>query len=547
MKDIGTSANVSTRSVSKRWKLLAIAIGAALAGLVPIAEQWLAHKPAARASVRLEQPTREHAIDPALRPAPGDYRLAMPDELAGVRLPVSHIVISHRDAEPAFGLGTGHPREDAWRTRYAFKSTRRRAEALVIALRVAEEARANPSAFEQLARTRSDDPQTRDLGGHLGTVAIDELATVYLDALGPLHEGEVTPLIETVYGFELLKLDSPPVDDVVSGTRAVIPYQNTIGSSTDPKQLPTREQALILARAIAQQARSESKPVIEIARAREQVNEIATGFAGTWCTRDAGPDTVNASIELDVLSRLKLGAISEPVDTAYGFALLQRVNLAPPRSLAYQAIFFRFDPRLPDTAESSRARGLEMARAALSEAQRNPQRFAEFQTQYCCAGTMQLEVGLQQLELSAFLSKVAIGQLAPAIYEDFAHVAVIKRVEPQPRDRPRVRAFELPKPDAPDMALLIEHGDGPVLSKATRELTRAARARLQLGEERGQAFEALFDGLAARLERSTPGPERMTLVADTMHSAQRLLGEKLFGDYTTYMTEWTTHRMLYGN
>jgi hypothetical protein len=43
-------------------------------------------------------------LDPALRPAPGRYRLAAPDKLRGIRLPLSILVISHQGAGPIYGL-----------------------------------------------------------------------------------------------------------------------------------------------------------------------------------------------------------------------------------------------------------------------------------------------------------------------------------------------------------------------------------------------------------------------------------------------------------
>ena len=96
------------------------------------------------------------------------------------------------------------------------------------------------------------------------------------------------------------------------------------------------------------------------------------------------------------------------------------------------------------------------------------------------------------------------------------------------------------------MALLIEHGDGAMLSTATRELTREAAGSLGLDREQERAFIELFDELATQLAGGKPGPERMNLVAATLDRARQLLGTELYGRFTTYMAEWTAQRMMQG-
>ena len=82
------------------------------------------------------------------------------------------------------------------------------------ALRRAEDVRARAAAgekFEDLAAAYSDDSETKEKGGFVGDLEIDNLDPQYREALSDLEPGEVSEVLTTAHGFQILKLTSRTV------------------------------------------------------------------------------------------------------------------------------------------------------------------------------------------------------------------------------------------------------------------------------------------------------------------------------------------------
>ena len=177
-----------------------------------------------------------------------------------------------------------------WQGRFSRRASRSRDEALAIARKVEAELIAQPSAFEALAARYSDDPLTRDLGGRLGVLPLDEVPVVMQDAANLLRPGEISPLIESTTGFHLIKLDDAPKAQRVGGQRVVIGYAGSLaGPPLASPGLPSRDDALATARAIVKEARTGPEALLEIARRRAAPDALATGKTGVWSSRDAPP------------------------------------------------------------------------------------------------------------------------------------------------------------------------------------------------------------------------------------------------------------------
>jgi len=79
------------------------------------------------------------------------------------------------------------------------------------ALKLAEDIRSRALAgesFESLARQYSDDEQSRLNGGYLGEIDISALDQVYRDAIDEMEPGDISDVIHTDQGFQILKLVS---------------------------------------------------------------------------------------------------------------------------------------------------------------------------------------------------------------------------------------------------------------------------------------------------------------------------------------------------
>ena len=78
-----------------------------------------------------------------------------------------------------------------------------------------EAARAGAN-FAELARQYSDDAATRERGGDLGTFAHGAHTRAFDDAAFKLKPGEVSEVIETEYGYHILKLTAREPSRAVS-------------------------------------------------------------------------------------------------------------------------------------------------------------------------------------------------------------------------------------------------------------------------------------------------------------------------------------------
>jgi peptidyl-prolyl cis-trans isomerase SurA len=111
------------------------------------------------------------------------FEIVKIDSQIGEQFEISHI-----------SLRLQSEREDTLRAARLAQDVRDRAEA--------------GESFEGLARQYSDDPETRENGGYIGEVEISTLDENYRSGLAGLSPGEVSEVIETPFGFQILKLVS---------------------------------------------------------------------------------------------------------------------------------------------------------------------------------------------------------------------------------------------------------------------------------------------------------------------------------------------------
>lgn len=81
----------------------------------------------------------------------------------------------------------------------------------VRAARLAHDVReriAQGESFESLARQYSGDPETREAGGYIGEVEVSALDEAYRQGLENLDPGDISDVLTTRHGFQILKLMS---------------------------------------------------------------------------------------------------------------------------------------------------------------------------------------------------------------------------------------------------------------------------------------------------------------------------------------------------
>lgn len=93
--------------------------------------------------------------------------------------------------------------------------TRDREAALKLIGEIREKVLADPSIFEEMARTHSDDQGSGAKGGSLGAFQRKRMVKPFTNAAFNLKEkGELSDVVETQFGFHLIRLDKPYVPGI---------------------------------------------------------------------------------------------------------------------------------------------------------------------------------------------------------------------------------------------------------------------------------------------------------------------------------------------
>lgn len=122
-----------------------------------------------------------------------------PDMAANKQIDVSHILFSvPADATPD-----------------------QKAQIKAKAEKVLAEVNANPADFAKLAKQYSQDPGSAEKGGDLGTFGKGVMVKPFEDVAFAMKPGQISGLVETQFGFHILKLNSIKGDDAQSVHQAV--------------------------------------------------------------------------------------------------------------------------------------------------------------------------------------------------------------------------------------------------------------------------------------------------------------------------------------
>ncbi len=105
------------------------------------------------------------------------------------RVTASHILIGYQGAAGAVGEGAGRSKDQAKQ----------------LATQILGIAKAPNADFEALAKKHSDDPGSASNGGKLGTFGRDAMVKPFSDAAFELQPGQVSDLVETQFGFHIIK------------------------------------------------------------------------------------------------------------------------------------------------------------------------------------------------------------------------------------------------------------------------------------------------------------------------------------------------------
>lgn len=390
------------------------------AGLAEVAPSTSLHSTAALAAP-------PHAAMDRPKPyPPGSWRHTDGNDLAQSVVWLSHILIRHEEVsstEVSFtvtGWQSSGPRVN-----------RTRREALVLAEQLAASARAQGN-FAALARQFSEDPESSVRGGSLGGIIVRHLAAwpEVLDAVEVMRPREVSDAVATRYGYHVLYRQPPPPETTLSGAQIVIghndaPWLRMVARERVPRR--TRKEALELASRIYEEARSVPSEFDRLARRYSEHRDAERGGDfGTWSSHEPS----GYPRELETLSQLSIGEVAEPIDSMFGYKIIQRSQDRPRVRYAMEEIQLRFDPAKPDSEPDSKSAAYARAQRLLQLLRHNPSGFRAMQEQECCVGVRQVIEGRELPALDATLAALMPGQIAVSPIEDVAvRYIIAKRVE----------------------------------------------------------------------------------------------------------------------
>ena len=192
---------------------------------------------------------------------------------------------------------------------------RGRAETLAMAERVLAEVRNPQVSFPVAAARYSDDVDTAARGGYLGLFGPGRMVKAFDEAAFALQEGEISGIVETPYGFHIIRRVKP---ELIRVSHIVI----THGGSDAFDAIRTRGRDQALQRAL---------DVLFRARNGEDFAALAREYSDDRMTADQGGrlhpiDRGQTVPEFeDAAFRLAPGEISEVVETKFGFHVIKRL------------------------------------------------------------------------------------------------------------------------------------------------------------------------------------------------------------------------------
>ncbi|WP_394839039.1 peptidylprolyl isomerase [Pendulispora rubella] len=294
-------------------------------------------------------------------PAPQDEATPQP-AVADARLAAAVITIAHGGVEH---YASARP-----------KPTRTKPEALALATELAATAKKSPAQFRDLAAQRSEDPFAAE-GGELRAWTKGENAE--LDAVvAPLAVGAISDPVDTEYGYRIfVRLQPLPVERIAA-RHLVVAWS---GATRAPRSITrSKTEALERARELSARARRDPNALEALVQAESDGWDKAQGGGmGQW-NMDGGRYPVSFDRAIAALSLSQGAAISEPIESEFGYQIFQRLPLtaeADTLAGAHIVISFRGAKKAAATVERSRAEAEEKAQGIAREARANPERFGQ--------------------------------------------------------------------------------------------------------------------------------------------------------------------------
>jgi hypothetical protein len=449
-----------------------------------------------------------------------------PDAIRHVLVSYAEILVSYQGAES--------PRP------FPLAVTRSRQEALATARNVASVAQKRPQDFAALAERYSDDSVTRVRGGYAGVLRPAFVTSTVVDALRVLHDGEISHVIESDFGYHVVQRLKVRPDETFSADEIVVQHRAVRSPWTRPGRSigRTREEAVTEANRLAALARSAPDTFSELVRSSSDAyGAISGGDLGVWSLYAPRPNVEVAT----AVSRLEMGGIAVVEDIGGVHVLRRKPPTERPWLQSEEIVVTHSSSSLsmgdePTTRSRHDARTLALH--VLGEWKRHPDSYAALASKYCgqyrCKHPRRAwREGSDIPGLDGTIAALRQGELARAPVETPLGFHVVRRVVPAPEetrtDQPF--SFEIPDPGPKNADFFFERVSPDVLADATLAFKPIAVQKLGLTGDKAVTFGSILNDLAESLRRE-PSQKRSVIRGQTQQSLIALLGQ---ADYTRYV------------
>lgn len=195
--------------------------------------------------------------------------------------------------------------------------TRTKAEALAFAKKLVADITKAPKTFEALAKKHSNGP-TGKRGGFLGSWRQGRMVPAFDAAIGKLKIGQISAEpVETPFGYHVMK--RMPLPPTHAGAHILIAYKGA--RRAKPAITRTKVEALALAKKLAGELKKTPKKFAEYAKKHSDGPSARKGGSlGKWKKGRMVPEFDAAIV------KMKIGQVSDPVETAFGYHVIIRID-----------------------------------------------------------------------------------------------------------------------------------------------------------------------------------------------------------------------------
>jgi len=313
------------------------------------------------------------------------------------------------------------------------KPGRTKEESLAMAKEICATARKEPARFRELAMDRSEDPFGAE-GGELRAWTKGEDKALD-DAVAPLAIGAISDPVDTEYGYRIFLRQRPLPLEKLSARHIVVAWA---GATRAPAAMArSKAEAATRSQELAVRARRDPGAFEALTRAESDGwDKQRGGSLGQWMA-DGGRYPVAFDRAVAALAE---GAVSEPIETEFGYQIFQRVAPKPEALLlsgAHILVAFRgAEKARAGVGRTRREAETEAARIA-AKARANPAAFGQLAVAYSDdpSGSSGGDLGVwtkgeMPAPIDEALASLKIGEVSGPVSTPFGYHVLLRREAP---------------------------------------------------------------------------------------------------------------------